>query len=919
MAIQRDGQAVNFGTPQPVAVQGAQVGFVNPDVNKFYDPNSLIKTGSDNGMMNLLKTITKSTETLASTEMTVSQERAYLDGASAAGAGIAEQSVQSNIFTKDWATAGYRDTRGRLAQADAESDTAVDMAKLREQSPAKFQEYLQQRRDKVLANQDGMSLQARQAMATQQLTSDRAAIAKHAIEHQKFIIDQQQKAVSTDTSVKFDAMDAAKTDPAAYLLATDNAYAGILGNIWMNPNMPVEARLKLTGEAATAALARNHQALYEKMRDSRVTVTNVDGTTSKISMLNQLPFDEQTKLAKAYKSSLDDTKAVRTADFNTQMGLMQADMNNPNKPSMSFEDLNAFLAKGEQLGVDVDRRSTTKQWAEAAEKKAISSTLGSAWAAGDSGTLFKLQKSQGEGYDAYVHTMARAGVPQDQVVANLLDVGTRTGQESAFKGVGEMTKSAVAQLGTVADVNPQNAMMLNTVLTKLDTAQRGGNNTAMSAYLSSFNDADRAKLMYFREGLQDGKAPAAAAAYAADQSLKTSQLSDSEKNALAANHVKANAAILADMTPRGLWGAIKNAMPDVFRGQANIDKDKITPDHELFENDERYGQGFASSKAAMIEELNYVDRSQPYASDESRAKLAYAAVAARTIVTGPNQGDRLVIPRLPSGSSVQDYFGVSKSVRPETIGDTLADLHKPAPGNRVVYKAIGTGQLAWSEYGPKGELTNAGGVFDPKSVAGAVQEKFDSISERFNRTDGRGVTVQGSTGVNVTFNGNNTVGIDTAKMLSFRENLVKHEDVRDTPYEDSSGKIVDGKRVRTAGVGVSSHNPYWVEPGADGKLTPTQINDSFTRASNAAAQAGRDLQQRIGLNGDAAFKLLSELSYQSGIKFSGTKANAPFIDALKEKDKDAAVKAFKSTPAYIMSHESRRNSYLSLINQALEK
>jgi len=898
-AIERTAQQYDFGSaPQvgavPINVQNAQ-----PDVNKFAN-NDVPQAPHNEFLDNLTQALLPAVSKLAQNELTTNREEAYLRGAAAAGAGKAQSEVDSNIFTRDWSTAGYSDTRARLAMADAEAQTSVDMTKMREQSPEDFKQYLETRRQKLLPMLQGMSLDARKSFLAQQLTSDRAAITKHAGEHQKFVIDQLGTAIQTDMSVRLDAMDKSKTDPAAYLAAADDAYSGLYGNVWNNPNLTKDVKQKLTEQGAQLALAKNHLTLYEHMRDQKVPGMNS-------TMLEQLPFDSQVKLAKSYEQSRKDTEAFRLSNLMEQRGLMEATFNDPTKPPMAWEDFKAFKDQLLQNGAlsTADNVSLTKAWAEANEKKLANGNLARDYAAGNQQGIFAAGKDEGQAYTAYIQTAARNGKSIAETTAGLLQIGLTTGQQSAFKGVGELTKSSVMAIGQSENIDPSQLQMLNTVLGTLDAAEQKGNKTAMSAYLSSFDDASRAKIMTYREQLQRTGNPTIAANAAAEQIAATAGLTKEQKDVMAANHAKADLKAVADIEPRGLWGTLKSMLPDVVRSQTALNTDKITAGQSWFENPERVQAELAKSKAAMLEELTYISRENPYASDDARQRLALAKVADRTLVLkdGP-----LVLPRLPSGTTIQDFFGVNRNVRPETIADVISELHPAGKGNRVAYTVNGNAQLQWQEFGPKGELVNAGGTLDPKFIAGAVQDKQDSISEQFMKTDGEGITVKGTTGVPVTFNGNNTAGVPNQVVLDIRKDLVKFEDVRDRAYDDASGKVVDGKRVQTVGVGVSTTNTHF--PKADpntGIVPPQAINDSFVKASNDALVSAAKYARETGKHDLNALKLFTQLTYQGGSVPSSV------VKAVKAGDREEAMKALFDSPQYKMAHEARRVYYTDLM------
>ena len=916
MAVQRQSEAVEFGKVSGPQIQGAQVGTARADVGKFYDPTGSQVSRDSSFMDGLLKIIAPAANKLASTAMTVGQDEAYLRGSAAAGTGKAEAEVESNFMTKGWATAGYRDTTTRLKAADAEAQTALDMQRLREQSPAEFAKYLAARRDNLYSDVAGMSREGRKSMLTQQLVSERAAIKNHAVEHQKFIIDQSMKAAAVGVSGTYDALDKAKGDPENYTLATTNAYANLLANVWQNPSLPEDARVKATAEAMQAALSRNHQGLFLMFKNQSATMP--DGSTG--TMFSRLPFDEQIKLTKAFDSSMDTTKHIRAVEFDMQVGLMTAQWDDPNAPAMPESDLKAFIADGLQRDFisRSDVRGWYDKWASANAKKVDSSQTAADYQSGNVQALFNKGKNDAEGYQAWEHQQTVAKRPVEQVVGDALNIGVKTGSLSAFKGVGVLTRNAVAQLGLTKEGPDANASMLNTVLKQLDRAEQAGHAGAVSAYMSSFSDDDRAKLMYFRESLQSNGDPQTSAAIAMTAMVDNAKIDPKTRDAMAATRAKEDSEMVNSVAPRDLFGTMSSVVTSWF-SEAGSNRRAIGTGRMWFEDEERVNKVLAGTKLALGEELTYISRAHPNASAAGREKLALAAVASRTVMTdsGP-----LVIPRLLKGTSLQSYFGVPISTMPDTIGQAISEKFKPlTPDNRTAFRATTGGELRFEEFNSAGALVRSG-TFDPKSVREVVADKERVRAAKFNATDGMGLSKQGPDGYTVTYNGNsNVVGLRTEDMLEFRNNLVKMEGVRGTPYDDASGKVVDGKKVQTVGVGVSSHNKFYPKPGPDGRITPQALDTAFAQASSEAAEAGQRLAAQYNLgraNKNAGFLLMSELAYQSGPAFAEKSYYKDFTAAVGKKDKAATIAAFKKTPAWENSHPQRREHYLDLINKSME-
>lgn len=922
MVTPRNSAPVNFGGAAPTTTQSAQIGAAPTDVNKFSRP-SQSETSSqraDNSLLDgLLGIITPAVTHLAKVDMQLQQEEAYLRGSASAGANQAEADVESNILTKDWAKAGYRDTRGRLAAADAESQTAVDMKQLRQQPPEKFAEYLATKRDKLLEGFSGMSREARKGMLAQQLVSDRAAIQKHAAEHQAFIIDTITQGVAADVSVKFEAMDAAKVDAPTYGLATANAFTSIYGNVWQNPNLPASVRQKLTSEAMQSALARNHQQLFSMFKNQKVTLP--DGSTG--TVFSQLPFDEQTKLIKANEASLASTQHIRSVNFDSEMGLMVAAWKDPSQPLMTLPELNAKLSQGIQQGFigkgDVEKY--TNQWADANQRKSAAAGVAQAWQSGDIQALSNMGKTDAEAGQAWLLQQQLSKRPVEQIAGDALAAGIKTGSHSAFKIVGELSKGGIALLGQESVAGVAAGQTLNTILSQVDRAEQEGKSGAMSAMLSSFSDEDRAKVMYFRENLQAGRDPKSAAAMAMQTLLDNAKLGlkGGQIAALQAQNDKDDAKLIAGIEPNQLWGTMSSTVASWF-SKDSASRKAIGTGRAWFENEERAEAALVGSKFALMEELGVIGRARPTASASVRQTLALAAVAGRTVMTdsGP-----LVIPRIP-GTNVQQYFGVPTSTMPDTIGAAISEKFKPQPGNRMAFRTA-QNELRFEEYNGSGDLVRSG-TFDPKSVKDIVAEKDRERTAKYNATDGMGVKKAGTDGYSVTFNGTNTItGLRTEDMLEFRNNLVNYEGVRGAPYDDKTGKPLGvGEKATgkaTVGVGIAETNTFYPKVGPDGKISPQALDQSFAQASNAAAEAGYRLAQQYRFtrpDKNSGFLLMSELAYHSGPSFAEKSYYSGFMAAVGKRDKVAALAAFKETPAWAKSSADRRKHYVTLINKSME-
>ena len=910
MAVQRQSTAVNFGKTEGPQIQGAQVGAARVDVAKFADPTGSQATGESSFFDGLLKIITPAAQKLGSVAMTVAQDEAYLRGSAAAGTGQAEAEVESNPMTRDWATAGYRDTATRLKAADAEAQTAVDMAKLREQSPAEFAKYLAARRDGLYSDVAGMSRESRKSMLAQQLVSERAAIQKHAVEHQAFVTDQKLKSVRADVSVKFDAMDAAKVDVAAYGLATANAFTSIYGNVWQNSELPEDARIKATTQAMEGALSRNHQGLFTMFKETPVTMP--DGSTG--TMFSRLPFDEQVKLTKAFDSSMSNTQAARLQAFDTQLGLLRADFTNPSTPGVSGAELQAFIADGVQKGALTRSQvaQLNEDWAQSQAKKSATSGTAQAWASGDPQALFNLDKSDAEGAKAYVSQHALAKTPIPQVTEGLFALGLKMGSPAAFKEAGALNTAAFTTLITGKEGNPVSAASAAVVLQQLNAAERE-RPMAVASFLSAFPEETQETIMEFRRQLRETGDAGVAAAHTAEKMAANSAILGNPKlmAGLRAKNDKEDLNTVLGIEPRDLWGTLSGEVASFFSKSAE-DRQKLGVGLTWWGNTEAAEAALVGQKYALSAEFKEISEARPFAPPETRKQMALAAVAGRTINT---RAAVLTLPRLGNGESVQSFFGVGVSVMPDTIGQALDEKFQLAkPGNRASYRTDLRGRsLSYEERDGTGALVRAE-TFAPRSLRDIIAEKDKVRGEQFQASHGAGLT-KGKGDATVTYNGDNTVtGLKNNLMLEFRTDLVKYEGIVAAPKD---GVSTSGKAIQTVGVGIATTNQYYPKPDADGKVSIERRNMAFMRASNAAAEFGMRAAQQAGMGGNpAAFKLLAGMSYQAN-DISNKSSYKPFLAALSKRDAAAAKAEFQKTAVWKDAGDTpRRQYYLDLIDKS---
>lgn len=910
--VQRNSQDAQFSSPGDVQAQGSNAGYANPDPNKFATNTSVASNISPDGSgERLLNLVVGIAGKLGEQKLSQSKEEAFLSGQAQAGVIKSEDELQANPITRNWATAGYRDTVGRLAAADMQAQIAQDMHKMREKSPEEFSEYLAEKRNKVLDSFSGMTLDTRKTLFAQQLVNDRSAIQKHGQEHYQFVTDQENKSVNAALFTSTNALNLAKTDPESYKAATMATYTTALSSIVYNPKLTPEIKAKFVGQFAEQALADDNQALFLKMQQD--TATLADGTSS--PMLSMASAPDQLKLSGMYRDSLKRTEASRGAVFMDGLAQMRAGWTNPNTPMQSNEEVNAYLKDGISKNfVSADQYETYKrEYYSAYEKKAGQLSLAGAYQSGDTGKIISLGKTQDEALQAFKSTAMKTMGTQGAVSA-LMNIGMNTGQESAFKAAGEIMAPAFVQLGNRKDIDPGQAATLAGVLQSLDQAKAAGHEGAYSQFISVLSPEAQSKVTYFRDALKAGNDPVTAITKATSQVMQESQLTPAQRAELSASKAKDIQSVVDEITPRGMFDTailgIKTLSPFGTTSANASSELALRPFEGWFENATRKEEVMATGKIELLKKMSQLSQSNPSMSATSLKEQALSDIKSRTVGTtwGP-----LVV---PDGMSPQRFFGVAQSVPNDRIASAMEEYIKAGPDNRMAFSLGVNGELVARELNKRGEVVNSQ-TMDPKVLAPLVDKQQKRLEDTIKANEGEGV-VRKVGDVTLNYNGQNTANVEPAWVLRYRDSLVKHEGVKNIPYTDASGKTVDGKPVQTVGVGVSSHNPNYPAVGPDGKVADAAINASFIAASNSAAQAGQRAMMLTGTVNEASFQLFAQLAYQSGEKFSGIPVYNTMLKGIGTHDYEAAHAALLKSPAYSMSDPVRRKYYEDKLKAAMK-
>lgn len=873
----------------------------------------------------------------------------YLEGQAQAGIVASEEELQGNPLTRDWKVAGYRDTMGKLALADNEAQFRMDLPKLREGNAEDIQKYLAARRAKLLPGLSSMSREARAAATGQMLLQDRTATSTWAGEHAKFILETKGQAVVTTWQTANSALEQTQLQVAAGEASMDalreqlrSTVGTVIGSVWMDKSLPAEVQKEWTFNMIQQALAKDNVALYDYVAANDIQ----DGTGG--TLVGRLTGEQQLKLSNQYREAMARTSDQRNLARMEQVALFESAVDN-NSYTGTFEDVQGtFRPMVLNKTITGERyQALVNKFLDSSYKSEVSSTLSSALQRGDIQTIYNSGKSLDDAVKAMELTMSRSKMPPERRLDAWLNTGL-AGIEQGYKKAGESLGVSIRQVMNSKDgtVLPQHAAVFRQVNEAVRRAEAQGLTNTRTQLLSGMGEDDRMFTEQIMRRVDVGATLEEAITKAREVAVQDAALTPSMKAARSSKTSTDITNQIAELDSVGIIGNVWGYLAKIGSADAAADW-KLRPNSYMTFKDGVFGDSptvqfyVEQSRAALQAEAGNVALLRPSASADEVMSVAKANVAARTLSTryGPVA--------LPRNINLQSTFGVAPANQSQ-IAPAIDSLLKETKADSNFQLMFQQGRLFAQEFDRNGVRIGNGMFIEPDAIKARIKATTANELEKANQRMGSGkirkaqdakppyAPEQGITkdiqGISLQYNGINTAGVPTDWAFDFRENLVNHEGVRDTPYADISGaKMKNGDPIMTTGVGVSSHNPRYPKVGQDGKVSAEAINTSFRDASNDAAVAGYRAARDVGKDNKQAFMLMAELAYQSGTGFMSQDNKTgmryrEFATAYQGTDVELAKAAFKRTAAWYYSRDpkkpdaitGRQKSYLQLIEDSMK-
>ena len=931
MAVLRNSQGQQAPRGQLPEVRQSSASAAQPDVNKHAAAHTAYEsiTGPSTVTMNnvraqvpakmmLVDALFGAGQQFAQAKHEAQMQEAYLSGIAQFSAGVAESELQASPWTRDWTTAGFRDTAGKMRLAEAEAQTLQLVKEMRESSPTEFAQVLEQRRASLLPQFEGMSRSQRGAVFAQLVTSDQAAIQKHAMAHGEFIIDTKRQAVHTILNTQSEMMQAEK-GKTTYGAAVDSYITTLLTNSIMDETLPIKTRQSYLAEGIEHAILSGNPQVYEMLASTPIRFP--DGSEG--TVLSRLPLDAVNKLGQQYRSATSGIVSEAAVDWQRQMAEIEASYDNPMTPTPSPAEFDLMVDRGVANGAikASDIRPLTTRHRKAWGKKAQQGDLANLYANREWDRMQRAGFNENDGAEAFNMYLQSTGMPTPARIAANLGMANANNSAAGFALMGKEIAPYFRSFGLTGEGAPTEAdkAVQAVVLHTMDAYRANGNTSAQAHLLAGMSDEDaRITSLALANLGQFGTAQTTDAVKktrmdfdAAERATKVER--DAAELGVADKLAELNTALEPffmwrgmSLTERGI--AQDDIAPRLTPGEALLPWSKTNPAvlHELAHLGTVVGE-------YAIEEI----RRNPYLgrTDEG-IKQAHTLAMARVARNAIDHADGKL--HLNPGQSISGLFGTAPAISqagPGLIGKALTaysdEFIKQGIGGRVHWQPLGKGEglLAYVHYDADGNEVASNTV--PAAEIGAIATQlYEDEAGLIDELTGRGRTVRRASG-SVTINGQSGTPVEPATMIKFRQNLIGSEDIKPKAYLDTTG-------VLTVGVGIAKTSGLLPPDLKEGDEVSQQfIDESFATATNTAAQQAWDFMAAQGVRGETAFLLFGELAYQSG-DVSAQAPVAELAQAIARGDTQRAVSLVQRTRAFKYAGESRQKHYMKLAHRAAQ-
>lgn len=848
------------------------------------------------------------------------QQQAYLDGALAVGTIESEDQLESNLLTRQWAKAGYRDTVGRLALSDYEAQVSKDMTKLRELEPKQMQAYLQGKRRELQPVIQSMSQKAREQLFSQLVTSERASLATHHQAHGEFIVNQTMNGLSSRASVLTQKLFATGApgspgyDEAATALA-----AYVYGDIWNGP-LPEDAKAKLIQEITESNMAQGDVSLYHFLQQAPITGPDGEETT----LWAGLPPKTQAEISGKYHTARGKHDFRVNNQWWDMFTEVRTSLDDPNAVHPSFTDYDALLYSGVENGsISPEQRiSLRERYAKNLLDNSKRFDNARAVATGNFGPLAGDDVSLEKASRDYMSvTVNEYGGDLAKALPTIIRTANDTGNTVLMGQVGEYVRTSVqALVDSTGDSPPSSEQfeVIKTMTRLIDDAQGEGMRSRELSYFAALNDEQTDMMLTVMEHVRNGSDTETAVRKTREQFDRLRNLTPQELQARRFKLDEDAREVFEGLETRGWISSAFGVFGELASSQIKANRE-ISTRRFMGWSDSQIEGAYGQLKSELHHELGELARTNSHLSPEALAKKAVKNVSERTFKLGDDKG----VLFLPRNANLHEVFNApavaDKQMIQQAVSEQILNHPDVVGGGRddLMYSAyVQDGKVSVQAIDPDGMFV-MGVTLDSDAVNGVgelVREKVLEEDKHGSNVIGTGVEVTDpNTGASMRFNGQNSVGIRPENALEIRKSLHDFEGYRSKEYPDGKGMSV--------GIGLHSkeYRPKPQHFDEDGNLRPEVAEYLFYKASDDMMLAADSAIKRHGLKHDVtAQKLLTNMAYQGGTGFAQSQNVQGMLQAMAQGNEEYALMYLRRTAPYTahkdsetgaVLHDHRRNKF----------
>jgi len=860
--VQRNSQPVAYGSGSTAQLQGTNIGGVNP-VQPQGSPEGALGT--------VLNALLPVADKLSQQAFQKDLEGQYLSGISDAATMKSEAEIEGDPLTRDWRVAGYRDTVGKLAYASEAAKIHEEMPVLRGKSPEEFKTRLNERREALLPQLNGMSADARKSMLTQFATADVSDIAKHSVEHQKYIIEQETAALQASTKAAVLMLNTNKSSGDEAVAASTANFGvhvqGILNSAQLR-NRP-DIKSSLITEAASYALSEDHLPTYNLLTQDKIK--QPDGTlldnplaaqvrsTLKPEDLEKLQVDERSAAAR--------TRDVRSLGSAKEWGLTEAKLKAGETITESQIDdiVNRNVLAGFKSASAAE--GLYGLWATSNATKSTSANLVDSYRAGLGG-------SNPEAKTAFVKAISGLDF-NSQII--MWEDAAQHGAQGASEAVGKLYETVVHSVkttdGPIPKAHTDALVAFNIKATALKAADKGYQVAEMYA---GMNPEDAKWFQTFNAKFAVSKNTEDARKAATEEELKNLTLTSNQKAAALSGNKdwdRAKSDLIGTFgmsVPRTVYAYGADFLgvfaPDwVGKGRVAAMDTVVRPSYG--EDSEIVVKAVQPANLYLQERVQAAFNADPEISQAKALELAKADLVRATIRIG-NYGALVV----PDGVPILDVLGGNKSVSSSRYGVALENLYTNDPTLNVpsnvrrITTIDSNGILKFSDY-LKDKYTAVPyktGTISPDTLTQELKDMDDKRASEEKAIHGRGAvhSIQSSSGgtLPLRVHGRNSAGVDNTTMFSLRNTMVDQ-----FKYKGTDANVMQA---------------------------------AFEGFTNAVVREAKQASYTAFNQDSDKYTVLSTSLGFIDPKWSTSSTFKPFVAAVKSGNRQEAIRLLTSTPGY---------------------